>query len=220
MATPNLFSHATKELSQDAMICWLVSCADEAAGSLRECGLAFVRTLFRAGFPDETGKVPVLDRNGEKTGYDGPCEVEKVWPPYRQYERIDVYFQAEIDGKTVTFLIEDKTDTREHSGQLGRHLDAVRTDEEPEDLIKPVYFKTGYLFDDEREEVEANNYSVFEAEDMSRFLQGQEATGQNQILSQYADHLGEQVSNDIQIRAVIGHPDSRTPGDWIGGVRW
>ena len=28
------------------------------------------------------------------------------------------------------------------------------------------------------------------------------------------------VSNDIQIRAVIGHPDSRTPGDWIGGVRW
>ena len=29
-----------------------------------------------------------------------------------------------------------------------------------------------------------------------------------------------QVSNDIQIRAVIGHPDSRTLGDWIGGVRW
>lgn len=194
MAIPNLFSYATKELSQDAVICWLVSCADKAAGSLRECGLAFVRTLFRAGFLDETGKVPVLEPpDGEKKGYGGPCEVEKVWPPYPQYERIDVYFQAFVDGKTVTFLIEDKTDTTAHSGQLGRNLKSVLTDDEPEDLIKPVYFKTGYLFGDEREEVEANNYSVFEAEDMSRFLQGQEATGQNQILSQYADHLGEQV---------------------------
>ena len=76
---------------------------------------------------------------------------------------------------------------------MGRYLKSVLTDDEPEDLIKPVYFKTGYLFGDEREEVEGNNYSLFEAEDMSRFLQGQKATGQNQILRQYADHLPEQV---------------------------
>ena len=120
MATPNLFSHATKELSQDAVICWLVSCADKAAGSLRECGLAFVRALFQAGFPDETGKVPVLEPpDGEKTGYDGPCEVEKVWPPYPQYEKTDVYFQVFIDGKTVTFLSRTKPTPRRTAASWG-----------------------------------------------------------------------------------------------------
>ena len=66
MPTPNIFYYATKELSQDAVICWLVSCASEATGSLRECGLAFVRTLFQAG-GDEMGGVPVLGPDGEKT---------------------------------------------------------------------------------------------------------------------------------------------------------
>ena len=39
----------TKELSQDALICWLVACAKEADGELRECGLAFVEALMRSG---------------------------------------------------------------------------------------------------------------------------------------------------------------------------
>ena len=177
MTTPNIFSYATKELSQDAVICWLVSCAAEATGSLRKCGLAFVRTLFRAGGSDETGGVSVLGPDGEKMAlHNGQFEVQNVWEPYRQYKRIDVYFQAQIDGKMVTFIIEDKTDTSAHSGQLERYLDSVRTDEETEDLIKPIYFKTGYIFSDEREEVEAGKYSVFEAEEMGSFLEGQEAT--------------------------------------------
>ena len=188
MPTPNIFFYATKELSQDAVICWLVSCASEATGSLRECGLAFVRTLFQAG-GDETGGVPVLGPDGEKTPYHGPCGVEQVEPPETQYEGIDVYFQAQIDGKRVTFLIEDKTNTSVHSNQLERYLDTVRTDEKPENLIKPIYFKTGYLFGDERAEVKAARYSVFEAEDMSCFLRGQQATAENQILSQYEHYL-------------------------------
>ena len=49
---PNLFGYATKELSQDAVICWLIAWAgveqskypeDEA---LRRCGRAFVDALF------------------------------------------------------------------------------------------------------------------------------------------------------------------------------
>ena len=184
MATPNLFSYATKELSQDAVICWLVSCANQATGRLRECGLEFVRALFRAGVSD--GSVPVVKSGGgKKASHHGPCEVQKVCEPDTQYSKIDVYFQAKIDGKTVTFIIEDKTDTRNHSGQLERYLDTVRTDEKPEDLIKPIYFKTGYVFSDERADVEENSYSIFEAEDMSSFLEGQKAaTGENQILHQ------------------------------------
>ena len=46
---PNLFDYATKELSQDAVICWLIDWAGrETSGEpedekLRQCGLAFVK---------------------------------------------------------------------------------------------------------------------------------------------------------------------------------
>ena len=56
MSIPNIFKYATKELSQDAVICWLVACAAEATGDLQKCGLEFVRTLFRAGKSDRTGR--------------------------------------------------------------------------------------------------------------------------------------------------------------------
>ena len=45
---PNIFGHATKELSQDAMICWLIDWAcqpkatTEEEEELRRCGLRFV----------------------------------------------------------------------------------------------------------------------------------------------------------------------------------
>ena len=190
MATPNIFSYATKELSQDAVICWLVACAAEATGSLRECGLAFVQALFRAGASDETGGVPVLGPDGERMApYNGQCEVQKVWEPHPQYKRIDVYFQAQIDGKTVTFVIEDKTDTEAHGEQLAGHLEVVVGEKKKEDLIKPIYFKTGYVFSDEREAVEMEKYSGFEAKEMACFLGSQDATRENEILRHYWEYL-------------------------------
>ena len=62
-------------------------------------------------------------------------------------------------------------------------------DEEEEDLIKPIYFKTGYVFSNERELVEKDKYSVFRAEDMANFLDSQDVTWENEILRQYAEYL-------------------------------
>ena len=79
---PNLFDYATKELSQDAVICWLVACAAEATGDLQKCGLEFVHALFRAGSSDRTSGVPVLGPNSELTDpHDGPCDVSDVSCP-------------------------------------------------------------------------------------------------------------------------------------------
>lgn len=154
MPTPNLFRFATTELSQDAVICWLVACAREADGGLGECGRDFVRTLVRHG----------------QDGYPGPCEVTDVGLPQRQRERIDVYFQARIDGRTVTFVVEDKTDTEMHGGQLKRYGCTVRQDDDEEDDFCLVYYKTGYVYDDERDEAQRAGYRVFGAKDMQRFL--------------------------------------------------
>ena len=55
MTPPNIFDYATKELSQDAVICWLIAWAGaDSNGSpekeeLRQCGLAFVKALSRSG---------------------------------------------------------------------------------------------------------------------------------------------------------------------------
>ncbi|MDE2811149.1 MAG: hypothetical protein OXN90_22250 [Gemmatimonadota bacterium] len=191
---PNLFDYATKELSQDAVICWLVACATEATGDLQKCGLEFVRTLFRASKLDRTSGIPVLGSDGElKNLHDGPCDVSDVSCPRPQYGRIDVYFQAKVDGNTVSFVIEDKKDGSTNSKQLARHIEVVTGDKEKEDLIKPIYFKTGYMFSDEREAVEQNNYSMFKAEDMASFLGSQDVTQENEILRQYAEYLACQM---------------------------
>ena len=195
MSTPNIFSYATKELSQDAFICWLVACATEATGPLQECGLAFVRALFRAGASDENAGIPVLDHDGNPMApYNGPCNVTYVGKPCTQYNRIDVYFPAKVDGMTVSFSIEDKIDGQPGKDQLKKYLDSVVKDKQKKDLIKPIYFKTGYVFDDERESVEKDNYSVFKAEDLKKFLDCHpDAIRENQILCQYSEYLNDKI---------------------------
>ena len=194
MKGPNIFNYATTELSQDAVICWLVACAAEATGDLQECGRAFVRSLFRAGASDGIRDISVLGPDGNPMApYNGRCDVSDVINIKRQYHKIDVYFQAKVDGKKVSFIIEDKTYTKYHSCQLARYIEDVSADDEEENLIKPVYFKTGYVFSDEREVVECAKYSVFKAEDMASFLGSQDVTQENEILRQYAEYLACQM---------------------------
>ena len=195
MSTPNIFSYATTERSQDAFICWLIACASEATGPLRKCGRAFVRTLFRAGASDETEDIPVVDPDSKLMAiHSGPVDVSDVENLCTQYKRIDVYFQAKVDGKKVSFIIEDKVDTEAHGDQLTEYLKAVIQDEHKEDLIKPIYFKTGHVFDDERNAVKKDRYSVFEAEDLKNFLAGhQDAIRQSQILCHYDKYLDDKI---------------------------
>ena len=70
---PNIFRYATKELSQDAVICWLVACGREANGDLRECGLSFVRALMRSG----NGRV-IDARSGNEEDHRGEGRVTGV----------------------------------------------------------------------------------------------------------------------------------------------
>lgn len=194
----NIFSFAKKELSQDALLCYLVAYASvtDASAALRQFGRNFVRFLFRAGAKPDESSVPVITPgNGEPARHSGDCEIgvvrnlEMQYAPRGRRDKIDVFFQAEVDGKAVSFLIEDKTGTGAHSNQLARYLDAVSADEKPEDLIKPIYLKTGYIYSDERESVEANHYSIVTADDFLHFLEDQNATRNDEVLRQYEESL-------------------------------
>lgn len=187
----NLFHYATKELSQDAVICWLIAHASKGNSPLRDHGRAFVRELFRAGAKGDS--IPIMNLDGTSDCHIGNSSVGNVdlKSLRRQYRNMDVYFQARVDGKLVSFVIEDKTGTGAHSDQLARYLEIAKSDHLSKDLIKLVFFKTGFVFDDEREHTEKNHYAVFDACDLERFLDGLGDNVGSEILSEWRTHIRE-----------------------------
>ena len=182
--TTNLFRYATKELSQDAMICWLIAWAGQNKGAgpeeeeLRRCGRELVHALLKHKREKEPVELP-----------------EEITTEILQQEKsIDVL--ARINGKQV-LLIEDKTGTGDHSGQLKRYYDHVagghsKLGETAAEDIYPIYCKTGNQprWDDRRIErfIEgANGYRVFHREDFLRVLNGYK--GKNPILVDFRRYL-------------------------------
>ena len=130
----NLFYYAYKELSQDAIICWLIKWAyndEPSRDPLRECGLEFVKALFA---------------KHEKKAPENPQKLN-LW---QQDNRIDVLAQV---GEYV-LLIEDKTGGKDHSNQLKKYYKQVfegntKAGKVDNGNILPIYLKTGNqsLFD-------------------------------------------------------------------------
>lgn len=130
MDRPNLFSFATKELSQDAFICWLLSWAKpenkDLDANLHACGVALIHKFF------------------EKQGKISP-EIKSI-EVKRQFKNIDALC---IVNDEFPIIIEDKTTSKNHSGQLVRYFDAVKDlkDKNKNPRYKPeniicIYFKT------------------------------------------------------------------------------
>ena len=193
--SPNLFHYATKELSQDAMICWLIDWAGQTEGDeeLRRCGLRFVNALLNHKRDD---KIPIEVKGGS--------EIKIV----RQERSIDVLVRI---NQQHVLLIEDKTDTKDHSEQLSRYYDDVvegRTQfgKVRKRDLRPVYFKTGNqsLSDDRRIE-EIENYKVFNRQDFLNVLDG--CMGSNQIVMDFRQYL--QGVED----------ETKSYSDWTGEAR-
>lgn len=209
MATvPNIFRFATKELSQDAVICWLIAWAGtDSAGSeedeaLRRCGRALVDALF-AKWPD--WEVQLGDRI---------CTEVRA-----QHYKIDVL--ARVDGRYV-LLIEDKTNTGAHHGQLGRYWNSVvegKTEfgNVAADDLFPIYFKTGNHSLQDREYAEGQEYAVFDRTDFLGVLDTY--TGANAILVDFRDYL-RQLELETNSFHDWTRDGKRTPRGWEGLYRW
>lgn len=117
MKRNNLFKYATKELSQDAFICWLVNFAHENHNTedliLRECAKEFLK------------KIVITDEE---------LVVTKV---LKQYKKIDVLL--EVNNK-YNIIIEDKTFTGQHGNQIERYKKILEQGEGRENIIC-VYYK-------------------------------------------------------------------------------
>jgi len=166
MSSPNIFSFATSELSQDAFICWFLSWAKEEYASkdlsLHNCAKNFISIIFEKHSLDMTDISSV--------------EVTK------QDKNIDVL--CVINNK-FAIIIEDKTGTKHHSGQLKKYLDDIlNRNYEPENVL-PIYYKS----EDQScySNVLENGYKPFLRNEMISVLEMYDGT--NQILIDYRDHL-------------------------------
>ena len=97
----NIFEFATKELSQDAFLCWSINWLN---GSVNGPLYDYAKSMLDL----------FLGENKE----DYYCDV-KI---FRQYEKIDVLVMFKDEkGKSHALIIEDKTNTSEHGDQMQRY---------------------------------------------------------------------------------------------------
>lgn len=126
----NLFMWATKELSQDALIAWLLNWKE---GDVGKC---FLNSMI----------------GNEEKDYT----IKQI---YTQKDSIDVLVECERkDNNWFYVIIEDKTNTFLHSNQMIKYISTVSNykdeNEKKFDTIYYVLFKTGQVYKWEQEDFE------------------------------------------------------------------
>ena len=117
----NLFTFATSQLSQDAFICWCLNWINYPNEILYPMAKDIFSNLLKE----------------EKNLENKEIEIRK------QYKKIDVLVILKNSKKA--YIIEDKTNTFENN-QIIRYKEAIKNEI---DIIKTVYFKTGFWFSDD-----------------------------------------------------------------------
>ena len=146
LTRPNIFNYAKKELSQDAVICWLLECCHSDDDKYRQIGIDFVRFI--------------LDNENIK---EKDIELEKD-SPRSQYKNMDVYANIRVGQTIIPVIFEDKTDTFLHDNQESKYIEKIEKLKTGSlfndnglcwrEKAQYVFFKTGYVFDWQREVIE------------------------------------------------------------------
>ena len=192
MTRPNIFSFATSELSQDAFICWLLSWAKEEYSiedlSLHNCARSLISVMF------------------EKHSKKMPSEITNI-KITKQDKNIDVL--CVINNK-FPIIIEDKTGTKHHSGQLKRYLNEIEDRCYEQEDILPIYYKT----EDQScySNVLENGYKLLLRKEIITVLEMY--CGTNQILIDYRNHLLE-ISKKVDSFKFLPL-DDWTWHSWVG----
>ena len=202
MTRPNVFKYATRELSQDAMVCWLLSCMNSTDPKYRNIGLNFIRLIFN-----------------DNTIQDHEIVLESD-SPYKQYYHMDVYAIICFRNKMYPIIFENKTNTYLHSNQFQNYCIKVAgwmDDKYLSNLSKNtnkiksdwggivyIFFKTGYMFGWQREDFNKQKELVYNdlkqrnislcvrelyLEDIVEFLDCQE---KDELLYDYYCYLNDQ----------------------------
>jgi hypothetical protein len=171
MSRPNLFRFATSELSQDAFFCYLASCAEDSVSdlTLRKEGREFLQLLLsgsRVELPDSIRSLQIR----------------------RQLKNTDVVIEINDD---LVILIEDKAGSADHSNQLFRYLEDIRTCY-PDRMVVPVYIQT-YL----QSNFESVSSAGYEIVGRSELLKTLRRDSVDTIVRQFWEHL-DRLNQDYE----------------------
>lgn len=187
---PNLFRLATRELSQDGFITWLLQWADDNHiqhdQQLNKTAKDFVRLLL--------GQTSDFQINKVKAG--------------RQWHGIDIW--AEINDEYF-IGIEDKTNTGEHSQQLERYK-KIATDHYKDKTHKLifVYLKTGNESSSTLNKIKNKEYSIVDRKTILSVLNKRQLT--NDIFNDFKEYM-----TDIENATNSYTKSENITSDWRAG---
>lgn len=195
---PNLFHFATSELSQDAVLCWLLSWADnkhkESHPYLHDVATALLSVIYRRAKIEMPPVFSNIEIRKQQGGIDVLC----------------------IINNELVVLIEDKVGTKQHSDQLARYKEYLfNILGFAKDKVIPVYIQTGdqsdYL------EVEKHGYHTLERRDLLEIFEsesGKFAKSRSDIFRDFSDHL-RQIEDDVQSYRLLP-PTEWSWNSWKG----
>lgn len=173
----NLFDYATKELSQDAFLRWLFENFDcEDDDSLKAASRYVLKKLCKLSDDEEINEVNT----------------------YSQWHKIDVFAFIKTNKRNIALFVEDKVFSAEHN-QLTKYNEIIDNSLTiqgwelnklkcmPENVVK-VFYKSSYIFDNEREAVEKAGWKTIDISDISKSFNSFYDTDCI-ILKQYIEHI-------------------------------
>jgi PD-(D/E)XK nuclease superfamily len=171
-SVPNLFAWATKELSQDAFLCWLI---------------CWARPNYREKHPElhKTG-VALLNKLLKKCKIAVPTDYVNV-KIKQQHKGIDI--RLLINDETIALVIEDKKRATQREDQLERYKHRLETDF-PDAKRGFVYLKVADPTFAELETIEEADYKLFRRHELLEVLEEGEKLGiKNDIFRAYLFYL-------------------------------
>jgi hypothetical protein len=195
---PNIFDISTKELSQDAFITWLLLWADNTNASfdinLNKCAAELITELIKKEIPNFNEQI-ITVRAG------------------RQWRNIDVW--AEVNNK-YAIIIEDKTYTGQHSGQLRRYKETTKEwcNEQTPKYHAPIciYLKTGNESQQSLNLVKNEGFKIYNRLEFIALLQNHEIN--NDIYNDFKSRLFkiEKINNEWENKLI----NEWKGNDWQG----
>ena len=219
MCTPNLFSYATKELSQDAMICWLIAWAltepedeNECGRELRELGRAFVHAL--------------LAKHDVSLEGDIQCpKCPEAREVHQQDRGIDVLARIIDEDAEHVLVIEDKVHGHADASTLKRYYRNViegttKLGPVDEANVHSIFLKTGNQSCARESTPQEACFKLFHRQDFLKVLRTYR--GVHPVVTDFRQHLQAQEDEFISFRNWKRDDEERQRwprGAWEGFYR-
>lgn len=171
----NLFNYATKELSQDAFLRWLIE--------NYQCENEDVRAQCRKLLSTFCG-IEHLD----------PEKISEL-NTYAQWKKVDVFVNLKYEKKIYCIAIEDKVFSEEHNQlenynkRLTGHIEWLKSQNKCAEIeIKKIYFKPAKLSEEEKNRVQNGGWNIFDINEILKIFDA-DSISTNEILNDYRAHL-------------------------------